>query len=65
VSALSERARLPGNVLLDRVVLRPLVTPDMEHVTEPACRDDAGARAVVLEQRIGRDRRTVHEQIDP
>ena len=51
VAALHERTRLPRDVLHERVVLRTLVATDVEHVPEPARRDHAGSRTVVLEQR--------------
>ena len=41
--------------------LPAIATTHLEYVTEPACRDEADARAFAFEQRIGADRRAVHD----
>ena len=56
-----QRARLPRDVLHDRVVLRPLVAADMDDVAVAGGGDHAGLGAVVLEHRVGRDRGAVED----
>ena len=61
VAAAHQRARLPRDVLHDRVVLGPLVTADMDDVAVAGGGDHAGLGAVVLEHRVGRDRGAVED----
>ena len=44
--------------------LPAIATAHLEHVTEPACRDEADARAFAFEQRIGAHRRAVHDRAE-
>ena len=64
MAPLDERPRLPGDVLHDRVVLRALVAADVDDVAKAARRHEPGHRAVVLEHRVGRDRRSVEDGVD-
>ncbi len=64
VAAPDERAILPGHLLVDRVVLGPLVPRDVEDVAVAAGRDEPDRGAVVLEERVRRDRRAVEERVD-
>ena len=59
-----ERAVLPRHLLVDRVVLGALMAGDVEDVAVAARRDQPHARAVVLQERVGRDRRAVEERVD-
>ncbi len=52
VTPLHERARLPGNVLHDRVVLRPLMTSDVHDVSEALGRHEPALRPAVLEHGV-------------
>ena len=61
---LDQRAVLPGNVLHDRVVLRPLVPADMQDVAVAAGGDQAGDRAVMLEDGVGRDGGAMEHHVD-
>ena len=61
VAAAHQRARLPRDVLHDRVVLGPLVTADVDDVAVAGRGDHAGLGAVVLEHRVGRDRGAVED----
>jgi hypothetical protein len=62
--ALDQRPRLPGDVLLDRVVVGALVAADVDDVAEALGGDHPRLRALVLEDRVGRDRGAVHHQVD-
>ena len=64
VAALDERPGLPGNVLHDRVVLRPLVAADVNDVAEALCRQHSGLGAAVLEHRVRGDGRSVEDGVD-
>ena len=44
--------------------LPAIATTHLEYVTEPACRDEADARAFAFEQRIGAHRRAVHDRAE-
>ena len=59
-----EGAVLPRDFLMDRVVLRTLMARDVEDVAVAERRDQPHARAVVLQERVGRDRRPVEERVD-
>ena len=61
VAPAHQRARLPGDVLHDRVVLRALVAADMDDVAVAGRGDHAGHGAVVLQHRVGRDRGAVED----
>ena len=54
-----QRSCLPGYVLHYRIVLRALVTADMDNIPETGRCDHAGPHALVLQYRICRDRRAV------
>ncbi len=58
-----QRPHLPGNVLHDGVVLRPLVPPDVNDVTISLRRDHARPSALVLQHGIGGDRRAVEQVV--
>ena len=64
MAALDQRPVLPGDVLHDRVVLRPLVAADMQDVAIAAGRDHAGDGAVVLEDGVGGDGGAVEHRVD-
>ena len=64
VPALHERPRLPGDVLHDRVVLRPLVAADVDDVAEPFRRQHPRLGPAVLEHRVRRDGRAVEDGVD-
>ena len=64
VAALDERARLPGQLLLEREVVRLLVPRDVEDVAHPVRRDQPDLRARVREHDVGRDGRAVEEVVD-
>ena len=64
MAALDQRPVLPGDVLHDRVVLRPLVAADMQDVAIAAGRDHAGDGAVVLEDGVGGDGGAVEHHVD-
>ena len=55
---------LPGDLLADGVVLGSLVAPDVEDVAIVPGGHHAGAGAVVLEHRVGRDGGAVEEVLD-
>ena len=46
---------MPGDFLLNGIVLGALVTTDMEDITIPLGGDHTGSRTFVLEQGVGRD----------
>ena len=46
------------------VGIGPGAPPQFEHVAEAFCRDQAAARDLAFEQRIGRRRRAVHDEVD-
>ena len=62
--AADEGTVLPRDLLPDRVVLGPLVTPDVEDVAVALARDHPGARAIVGKDRVGRDGGAVEEVSD-
>src|SRR5207248_6473417 len=59
-----QRAVLPGYVLHDRVVLRPLVASDMQDVAIATGGDHAGNRSVMLEDGVGGDGGAVEHHVD-
>ena len=59
-----ERPVLPRDFLPDRVVLGPLVAADVDDVAVARARDHPGPRAVVGEDRIGRDGGAVEQVPD-
>ena len=59
-----QRPRLPGDVLHDRIVLRPLMAADMQNVPIAAIDDHAGPGAVVLQHGIGGDGGAVEHGVD-
>ena len=59
-----QRAVLPGDVLHDGVMLRPLVTADMQDVAIAAGRDHAGDGTVVFEDGVGGDGGAVEHDVD-
>jgi hypothetical protein len=64
VAALDERPRLPGQLLLEREVVRLLVAGDVEDVAHPLRRDQPDLGARVRERDVGGDRRAVQEVVD-
>ena len=64
VPAPDERLVLPGDLLPDRVVQRPLVAGDVQDVAEPGGGDQAGHGAVPLEQGVGGDRGAVGQEVE-
>ena len=56
-----QRRRL---LLSEAVELWPLLRPDFQHVTEALRRQQGRPCPFVLKQRVGRDRRPVHKEID-
>ncbi len=64
MAALDQRPVLPGDVLHDRVVLRPLVAADVQDIAIAAGRDHAGHGAVVLEDGVGGDGGAVEHHVD-
>ena len=59
-----QRPILPGDLLHDRVMLRALMTADMQDVAIARSRDHPRRRAVMLEDRVGRDRGAVQHERD-
>jgi hypothetical protein len=55
---------LPGDLLHDRVVLRPLMAPDMQDVAVSRRGDQPRFHALVLQDGVGGDRGPVHQLID-
>ena len=62
IAAAYQGTILPGNLLLDGVVLRPLVATDVENVAVALGGNHAGSRALIFQQGIGRDRGAVVDQ---
>jgi hypothetical protein len=57
-----------GPALGQRVERRAVLAPDLDHVAKPGRRDEPGAGAAALEQRVGRDGHPVRERaglLDP
>ncbi len=59
--AADERIFLPGQLELEREIVRALVARDVEDVAKALGGDEPGLGAVVLEHDVGRDRSAVHE----
>lgn len=64
VAAPDERMRLPGYVELQRKVVGPLVSSDMQDVAKAARRQHADFGAVVFDRDVGGDRRAMHDHRD-
>jgi hypothetical protein len=64
VAALDQRPILPGDVLHDRVMLRPLVAADVKDVAVAAGGDQAGDGALMLEHGVGGDGGAVEHRVD-
>ena len=64
MTALNQGPILPGYLLADGVVLGSLVASDVEDVAVVPGGHHAGAGAVVLEHRVGRDGGAVEEVLD-
>ena len=55
---------LPRNLQLNRIILRAPVPADMKNVAEPFGGDHAGTRAVIFQDGVRRDGRTVKHMVD-
>ena len=64
VAPAGQRPVLPRHFLADRIMLRPLVAPDMDDVAIAFGGDHSGDGAIVLENRVGSDRRPVQHVVD-
>ena len=64
MAPLHQRPVLPRQFLHDRIVLNPLMPRDMDNVAEAFVGEHAGARAFVLQHRIGRGGGAVQHIID-
>ena len=64
IAAFDQRTVLPRQLLSDRVVLDPLMTPDMQDVAKALVGDHASFGALVLEHRVGRGRRRMEDEIN-
>ena len=62
IAAADQRAVLPGNLLLNGVVMGPLVATDMENIAVALGGHHAGGRAFIFQQSIGGDRGPVVDQ---
>src|SRR6516164_1529827 len=65
MSPSNERPILPWNFLADRIMLRSLMTPDMDDIAIAGGCDHAGHGTVVFQYRIGADRCAMQYVIDP
>ena len=64
MTPLDHRIFLPGNVLRDAEIQRPLVATDMDDVAEALGGHHAGLDPGVLQHEVGRDRRAVKQVVD-
>ena len=62
MAAADQGAVLPGNLLLNGVVMGPLVAPDVENIAVALGGNHTRGRAFILQQGVGRDRGTVVDQ---
>ena len=46
------------------VLLEAALRPHLDHVAKSLRRDEGGARAAALDQRIGRERRAVNDDVE-
>jgi hypothetical protein len=63
------QAQPPGDqrrrqVDIDVVLLEPIFVPDLEHIAEPFGGEKGSSGALALDQRIGGERRPMHDQPD-
>src|SRR5271169_1020095 len=64
MTASDQRPILPGNFLADRIVPRALVASDVDDIAIAGSRNHAGHRPVMLQHRVGTDRRAVQYMVD-
>ena len=62
VAPLDQRPLLPGDLEMQREIIRPLVPADVQDVAEVSRRQHPDFGAVVLDRDVGGDRRPVHDQ---
>ena len=64
MTAFDQRSALPRQILHDRIMLRPLMPPDVQNIAKSVVGDHPGRRAGMNQHRIGADCRTVKHTVD-